>query len=230
MPPVTNATISAGAWVFDAYGTLFDVNAAARRCGESLGERLDAVSALWRSKQLEYSWLTTLRGDYLDFWTLTGLALDHTLTALKLTDPALKERLLEAYFVLDPYPDARHTLETLRAKGLPLAILSNGSPDMLDAAVGRAGFRDLLDAVLSIDAVKIYKPHPKVYALACDRLQLPAEKIAFVSANNWDASGAARFGFRVVWINRRGATPDMLPGTPQRQITTLAELPSVLES
>lgn len=216
------------ACVFDAYGTLFDVSAAITRNRNELGDRADALASLWRSKQLEYSWLRSLRGDYVDFWHVTGQSLDYALGAIGVHDPALRARLMELYFVLDAFPDMRDALAELKTAGLKMAILSNGSPSMLTAAVHRARLEDLLDAVISVDSVRIYKPHPTVYQLAVDRLKLPAERICFLSANYWDASGAALFGFRVIWINRTGALPDPLPGEPDHEIQSLAALPALL--
>jgi 2-haloacid dehalogenase len=218
----------AGAFVFDAYGTLFDVAAAVERCRAALGDTADALSALWRSKQLEYCWLRSLRGDYVDFWHVTGESLDFALARFALDDPALRSRLMELYLVLDPYPEVAPTLAALKQAGLRLAILSNGSPTMLTAAVSSAALTDVLDAVISVDAIGIYKPHPRVYQLAVDRLNLPAARVGFVSSNYWDVSGAALFGFRSIWINRTSALPDPLPGAPLACIDTLAALPALL--
>ena len=216
------------ACVFDAYGTLFDVAAAARRCRDALGEQADALAALWRSKQLEYTWLRSLRGDYVDFWHVTGQSLDYALAALKMADAALRARLMALYFALDAFPEVPETLRALRRTGLKTAILSNGSPSMLIGAARSAGIDDLLDAIVSVDAIGIYKPHPSVYQLVVDRLKLPAERICFLSSNYWDASGAALARFRVVWINRTGGIRDPLPGEPEREIASLAALPGLL--
>jgi 2-haloacid dehalogenase len=218
-----------GACVFDAYGTLFDVTAAAARCRDALGENADALASIWRTKQLEYTWLRSLRGDYVDFWHVTGQGLDYAMAALKLEDDALRTRLMELYLVLDAYPEVRKMLSTIKEAGMRTAILSNGSPSMLVAAVRRAELEDLLDEVISVDSVRIYKPHPSVYQLAVDRLRMPPERICFLSANAWDASGAAHFGFRVIWINRFRAQPEQLPGKPEKEIHSLAELPDFLE-
>ena len=217
-----------GACVFDAYGTLFDVNAAAARCRDALDDKADALASLWRTKQLEYTWLRSLRGDYVDFWHVTGQSLDYAMAALKLKDDALRTRLMELYLVLDAYPEVRETLSALKDAGVKTAILSNGSPSMLVAAVRRAELESLLDEVISVDSVRIYKPHPSVYQLAVDGLRLPSDRICFLSANAWDASGAAHFGFRVIWINRFRAQPEQLPGKPEKEIHSLAELPDLL--
>ena len=216
------------ACVFDAYGTLFDANAAVAGCRDVLGETADALGPLWRSKQLEYAWLRSLRGDYIDFWHITGQSLDYAMTSLGLADDRLRARLMELYYVLDAYAEVPEVLETIKSSGRRTAILSNGSPSMLIAAVRRAGLERLLGEIISVDAVKIYKPHPSVYQLAVDRLRVAPERICFLSANGWDVSGAAHFGFRVVWINRSGAPPERLPGQAEREIRSLRELPVLL--
>jgi 2-haloacid dehalogenase len=216
------------ACVFDAYGTLFDFTAATARCRSALGDKADALSALWRTKQLEYTWQRSLRGDYVDFWHVTGQSLDYALAALGISNDSLRTRLMELYFVLDPFPGVAEVLQRLRDGGLKTALLSNGTPSMLIAAVRRAGFERLLDPILSVDGLRVYKPHPSVYQLAIDQLHLPAERICFLSANGWDASGAAHFGLRVVWINRMRAPRETLPGVPEAEIQSLAELPALL--
>jgi 2-haloacid dehalogenase len=217
-----------GACVFDAYGTLFDVHSAAARCRDDLGEKADAVSQTWRVRQLEYTWLRSLMGRHADFWRVTGDALDYALEAHGIDDAALRDRLMDCYLELDAYPDVKDALERLKGAGLKCAILSNGSPDMLDSAARVAGIADLLDALLSVEDVGIYKPHPTVYQLAVDRLGVAAERIAFQSSNAFDACGAASFGFRVAWVNRFGQQPERLPGTADAELTSLAELPALL--
>ncbi|HEY0832788.1 MAG TPA: haloacid dehalogenase type II [Azospirillum sp.] len=216
------------ACVFDAYGTLLDVTAAARHCRADLGDAADALAALWRAKQLEYTWVRTLMGDYADFWQVTGEALDYALDRHGRADPALRARLMDLYFRLDPFPDAVPALEALRARGMRTAILSNGSPAMLDGAADGAGLRPLLDDVLSVDPLRLYKPHPSVYRLACDRLGLERAEILFVSSNGWDAAGAGAFGFKVAWLNRAGNPPDRLPAPPTATIASLTDLPALL--
>ncbi len=219
---------SISACVFDAYGTLLDVTSAARRCRDDLGPKADPLASLWRSKQLEYSWLRSLMGRHVDFWQVTGEALDYAMETLGVSGADLRTRLMELYLVLSAYPDAKPTLEALKRAGLPAAILSNGSPKMLAAAVASAGIGDLLDHVISVEDCGIYKPHPSVYALATKRLGLPAERICFVSSNAWDAAGAALHGYKVAWVNRSSAKPERLPATPAAQIKALAELPALL--
>ena len=204
-------------FVFDAYGTLFDVHAAIGRHRAAAGPDADRFSELWRTKQLEYAWTLTLAGDYADFWTLTERALDFAFARVPSVDRALRPKLLDAYMKLDAYPDARSTLTGLKAQGARIAILSNGSPDMLGAAVQSAGIAELCDAVLSIDTVRMYKPRPEVYELVTLRFGIKPQDAVFVSSNRWDIMGAARFGFRPAWINRSGM-PDEYKDQPPLQI------------
>jgi 2-haloacid dehalogenase len=190
--------------LFDVYGTLLDVHSAIAREGKELGASADALSRLWRQKQLEYTWVWSLRREYRSFQALTESALDHALAVHGVRSEALRERLLSAYRRLDPYPDAAGTLATLREQGLRLAALSNGDPDMLEAGLQAAGLRDALDAVLSVAALRIYKPDRQVYELGRAWAGAAGQDIAFVSANAWDAGGAAAFGFRTFWIDRAG--------------------------
>ena len=216
------------ACVFDAYGTLFDVAAAARTCDAELGEKSSALSTLWREKQLQYTWLRALQGRHADFWQVTGEALDFALETLQISGSGLRERLLSLYLTLDAFPEVRDTLARLKQAGMRTAILSNGSPRMLKAAVEGAQITHLLDAVLSVEEVGVYKPHPRVYQLAVERLGLEAGAIAFQSSNAWDAWAASAFGMRVVWCNRYDQRPEKLPGGPDREIRSLAELPALL--
>src|SRR5262252_4195844 len=216
------------ACVFDAYGTLFDYASAAAGCREALGERLGPLTALWRDKQLQYTWLRALQGRHADFWQVTGDALDFDLETLGIDKPGLRDRLMNLYLKLDAFPEVFDVLGRLKRAGLKTAILSNGSPAMLDAAVKAAQLDTLLDAVFSVEEVGVYKPHPKVYQLAVDRLGIPAAAIAFLSSNAWDAYAASAFGMRVVWCNRYGQRRERLPGAPDCEITTLADLPALI--
>jgi 2-haloacid dehalogenase len=216
------------ACVFDAYGTLFDFATAARECRDVLGDDVERASALWRDKQLQYTWLRAAQGRHADFWQVTGDALDFTLEALGLARPGLRERLMQLYLALEPFPEVPAVLNTLRAAGMKTAILSNGTPMMLNAIVSAAGLGPQFDAVLSVEAVGAFKPDPRVYQLAVDRLGCAADAIAFQSSNGWDAYAASAFGMRVVWCNRYRAPHERLPGAPDREITTLAELPPLL--
>ena len=214
--------------VFDAYGTLFDYNTAAGRHSAVLGEKAAPLAGLWRLKQLQYTWLRSLMGRYTGFWQVTGEALDFAMGELGIEDEALRANLMEAYLTLDTYPEVQETLATLRAHGLRTAILSNGESSMLDAAVEAAGIADSLDAVLSVEEVGIYKPHPSVYQLVVDGLGVEAANVSFQSSNAWDANGAAAFGFRVAWCNRFGQGQERVPEAPDAEIATLAELPALL--
>ncbi len=216
------------ACVFDAYGTLFDVASAAQRCADALGDRALRLAALWRDKQLQYSWLRAVQGRHADFWQVTGDALDFALEALGLADPSLRERLMQLYLTLDAYPEVPAALQRLRDAGFVTAILSNGSPAMLAAAVDHAGLGALFDHVLSVEEVGIYKPHPRVYQLAVERLAVSAQQIAFISSNGWDAWAASAFSMRTLWCNRQRQTRERLPGAPDQEIRSLAELPALL--
>jgi 2-haloacid dehalogenase len=216
------------ACVFDAYGTLFDFASAARGCRDVLGDDVERLTALWRDKQLQYAWLRSLQGRHADFWQVTGDALDFALETFGLGDPELRRRLMTLYLTLEAFPEVADTLTRLKQAGLRTAILSNGSPRMLEAVVTGAGLGPLFDHVLSVEEVGVYKTHPKVYQLAVDRLGLAAAEIAFQSSNGWDAHAASAFGMRVVWCNRYGQRPERLPGKPDHVVGSLAELPALL--
>jgi 2-haloacid dehalogenase len=216
------------ACVFDAYGTIFDYASAAAGCRDVLGDRIERLTALWREKQLQYSWLRALEDRHADFWQVTGDALDFTMETLGIDDAKLRSRLMELYLKLQPFPEVPAMLARLKAAGLRTAILSNGSPAMLRAVVEGAKIGHLLDAVLSVEEVGVYKTHPKVYQLAVDRLAIPSGAIAFQSSNAWDAHAASAFGMRVVWCNRYGQRAERLPGKPDREIRSLAELPALV--
>jgi 2-haloacid dehalogenase len=192
---------------FDAYGTLFDVHAAIGRHRVAAGPDADRLSEVWRTKQLEYTWTLTLAGRYEDFWTLTERALDFALARFPAVDRALKPKLLDAYRILDAFPDAAAVLHALKARGHRTAILSNGSPAMLATAVDAARMGGDLDAVLSVDAVRMYKPRPEVYRLVTTQFGVAPADVTFVSSNRWDVMGAIAFGFRAAWVNR-GRMPD----------------------
>jgi 2-haloacid dehalogenase len=216
------------ACVFDAYGTLYDFNSAAARCRAQLGGKAGELSALWRQKQLQYSWLRSLMGSYAPFWQVTGEALDFAMETLGLANSDLREQLMNCYRDIDPFPEVPGVLARLKEKGMRLAILSNGSPDMLAAAAKHAKLDRLLEASLSVDAVKIYKPDRRVYQLACDHFSVAPARIAFFSSNGWDAHGAQHFGFQTAWLNRTGLLRENLPGAPMHACQTLANLPALL--
>lgn len=211
-------------YVFDAYGTLFDVHAAIARHRAAAGPDAERFSEIWRTKQLEYTWTLTLAGHYVDFWLLTERALDYALARVPSVDRSLRPELLEAYLKLEAFAGARAALTDLKAGGARLAILSNGSPRMLAAAVDAAGLAGLLDAVLSVDAVRLYKPRPEVYGLVTARFSEPPQDVMFVSSNRWDVMGAASFGFRPLWVNRAGLPNEYTDFAPLREISDLAAL------
>lgn len=212
------------ACVFDAYGTLFDFTSAAARSRDALGDRAQSLTALWRDKQLQYTWLRGLQGIHANFWQVTGDALDFAMETLGMVDAGLRRQLMDLYLTLDPFPEVAETLRALKQAGLRTAILSNGTPQMLDAAIRNARIDHLLDAVISVEEVGVYKPHPKVYQQAVDRLGLGPASISFQSSNAWDAYAASAFGMRVVWCNRYKQRPERLPGGPDAVISSLSEL------
>ena len=216
------------ACVFDAYGTLFDVNSAASQAQDALGEKWRPLADLWRAKQLQYTWLRGLMGRHADFWQVTGDALDFALASFEIDDAALRDRLMGLYLELDAYPEVKETLSRLKAAGLKLAILSNGTPKMLAAAVENAGIAGFLDAVLSVEEAGVFKPHPSVYRLATARLALAPAEICFLSSNGWDAYAAKAFGLRVLWCNRYAQAPERMPERPDGEIASLAALPGLL--
>jgi len=216
--------------VFDAYGTLFDVHAAVGHHRSRLGDKADGVSAMWRTKQLEYTWLRSLMDRYVPFWQITGDALDYAFDAHGVSDSALRDDLLNAYMQLDCYAEVPEVLARLKAGGMGTAILSNGSPEMLASAVTNSKLDDVLDAVLSVDELGIFKPHPSVYQLAVDRLGVEPRQVSFQSSNAWDAAAAATFGFRVAWVNRFGQAVERLPDQPDAELRTLSELPDLVLS
>ena len=216
------------ACVFDAYGTLFDVHSAVGKYRHRLGDIADQVSLLWRTKQLEYTWLRSLMGHHADFWQITGDALDFAFEMHHLNDPDLREDLIEAYLKLDCYPEVPEALSILKTRGFKLAILSNGTPAMLDAAVKNSGIEDLIEKNFSVEEVGIFKPDPRVYQIAVDGLKIKPEEIAFQSSNAWDASGASAFGLKVAWVNRFGQSAERLPGRADVELKNLMELPEFL--
>ena len=219
--------------VFDAYGTLFDVDGAARIAAAEPGadawaDRWPALAADWRAKQLAYTWLRATAGRHADFETVTADALDWALARHGLADPALRDRLLALYRVLPPFPEVPAMLERLKGAGWRLAILSNGTPGMLADAVASAGLGGVFDAVLSVETVGVFKPAPQVYALVARHFGTEAPATTFVSSNGWDAQAAAAFGMRAVWVNRTGAPAERLPGTLAATLPDLSALPAWL--
>jgi 2-haloacid dehalogenase len=215
------------AYVFDAYGTLFDVHAAVRRHAAAIGPEGQLLSEIWRAKQLEYSWVRTLMGSYRDFWQLTEQALDFAFAKVPSADRSLRQTLLDAYWRLDCYPEVPAVLKALKADGARLAILSNGSPAMLAAAVKSAGLDLVLDHVYSVDEIRRFKTDPAVYDMVTTSLRLYPSAVSFQSSNRWDVAGAAKFGFRTVWINRTGQPDEYLDHPPAVILPSLEGLPTL---
>ena len=218
--------------IFDAYGTLFDVGAAARLAAaepgmDALTDIWPALAEDWRRKQLEYSWLRAITGEHCDFWQVTQNGLDWAMQAHGVSGAAIRDRLLQLYRELAAYPEVPEVLTRLKDMGLATAILSNGSMDMLNSAITSAGIGDRLDAVLSVDAVGVFKPAAKVYDLVGERFVCTADEVLFVSSNGWDAASAASYGFNVAWVNRRGDPVDQLPGRPHYVLSDLSEIPDL---
>jgi 2-haloacid dehalogenase len=217
------------ACIFDAYGTLFDVNSATASYLRDLGEKADALNRLWREKQLQYSWLRACQGKHADFWQVTSDALDFALRSLRVGNDELRRRLMQSYLALGAYPEVPGTLAKLKKKGFTLAVLSNGTPKMLQSAVENAKLNSLLDAVFSVEKAGVYKPDPRVYRLAVDGLGIAPNQICFVSSNAWDAYAASAFGMFVIWCNRAGQQEENLPGKPDIVLSSLEEMPARVE-
>ena len=216
-------------YVFDAYGTLFDVNAAVNANLFKLGKNAEQISMVWRQKQLEYSWLRSLMGQYTDFWHITQEALDFALDAYGIQNDSLKIQLLESYRHLDCYPEVPSVLKTLKQKGLTTAVLSNGSPDMLNDAIKSSKLDALIDVVLSVDDIRVYKPDPKVYGLVTEKFSSANKEILFHSANSWDIAGASSYGFQTAWINRFNKPKETLPFKPDIEVQSLMEVLKMIE-
>lgn len=224
--------MSASIYVFDAYGTLFDVNAAAREASLepehfALADHWPTVAANWRRKQLEYTWLRAVADQYCDFWQVTQDGLDWALEAADILTPATRQRLLDLYWELSAYPEVLGVLKALKSNGSRTAILSNGSPAMLEAAVQSSGLTDVLDATLSVEDVSVFKPHRAVYDLVGGHFKCAPTDVVFVSSNGWDAAGAAGYGFHTVWVNRAGDPLDRLYATPDHIHTDLSKIPEI---
>ncbi len=219
--------------VFDAYGTLFDVAAAARQAAAepgfgALADKWPELASLWRLKQLQYTWLRAVADAHCDFWDVTQDGLDWALEAVSLQgDNTLRQRLLDLYWELQAYPEVPEMLKTLKAGGMQTAILSNGSPPMLDGAVQSAGIGDVLDDVLSVESVGVFKPHASVYDLVQNRFGCARNEVLFVSSNGWDAAGASGYGFVTAWVNRAGEPMDRLPWKPAHVLTDLTTIPQL---
>jgi 2-haloacid dehalogenase len=216
--------VQAKAVVFDAYGTLFDVHSAVSRHSVQIGPEAARLSDIWRSKQLEYSWVLSLAERYEPFEVLTERALDYAFARCPTVNPTIRPLLLEAYRALDAYPEVKTTLRALRDRGLRTGILSNGNPGMLNAAVRSAGLADDLDTILSVDAVKVFKASPRTYELVLDAFSLAEDEIVFVSSNRWDVAGAAAFGLTTVWVNRLNMPEEYEELAPRAVVPSLDKL------
>ena len=218
--------------VFDAYGTLFDVNAAARVAANEPNRRVfkevwPSVSSLWRTKQLQYTWLRSMTNSYVDFWSITKDSLEFALEAHKLlNDLSLKERLLALYWELEPYPEVSQMLKELKKNGTKTAILSNGSPEMLNSAVKSSNLYEVINEIISVETVKIFKPDAKVYSQVENVLGCSKSEVLFVSSNGWDIAGASNFGFKTAWVNRSQDPIDRLPHKPNHILEDLKSIPN----
>ena len=213
--------------IFDAYGTLFDVNSAAEKCKDKIGEKWEGFANYWRTTQLEYTWLRSLMKRHKDFWQITEDSLDKSMEAFNI-DPKMKDELLNLYKVLSPFQEVPGTLKTLKEKNFKLAILSNGTPSLLNQLVKSNNLDNLFDDLFSIEEVKIYKPDSKVYDLPIKKYEIKKNEVAFLSANTWDVSGAGNYGYNAIWVNRNNNIFDYLDYKPNNQIKSLTELTSLI--
>ena len=209
--------------IFDAYGTLFDVNSAAEKCKDKIGDKWEPFANFWRTTQLEYTWLRSLMKRHKDFWQITEDSLDKSMMAFNI-NPKMKDELLNLYKVLSPFQEVPKTLKTLKEKNFKLAILSNGTPSLLNELVKSNNLDNLFDDLFSIEEVKIYKPDSKVYDLPIKKYGIKKNEVAFLSANTWDVSGAGNYGYQSIWINRNNNIFDNLDYKPNNQVKSLNEL------
>ena len=215
--------MKAKAIVFDAYGTLFDVNSAAEKCKDKIGIKWEAFANFWRTTQLEYTWLRSLMKRHKNFWEVTEDSLDKSMRVFNV-DKNMKNELLNLYKILSPYPEVRGVLEELKKRNFKLAILSNGTPDLLNELVENNKLNNLFDDLFSIEEVKIYKPDPKVYELPIKKYKIKSNEITFLSANTWDVSGGGNFGYNSIWVNRHNSVFDILDFQPKNEISNLTQL------
>ena len=209
--------------IFDAYGTLFDVNSAAEKCKDKIGDKWEGFANFWRTTQLEYTWLRSLMKRHKDFWQITEDSLDKSMAAYDI-NPKMRDQLLNLYKVLSTFHEVPETLNSLKEKNFKLAILSNGTPSLLNDLVKSNNLNDLFDDLFSIEEVKIYKPHPKVYDLPIEKYKIKKNEVVFLSANTWDVSGAGNYGYQSIWVNRNNNIFDNLDYKPDNQIKNLSEL------
>ena len=213
--------------IFDAYGTLFDVNSAAEKCKNKIGEKWEPFANYWRTTQLEYTWLRSLMGRHQDFWEVTEQSLDKSMKVFQI-DTSMKDELLDLYKVLSTFPEVKETLKKLKEKNYKLSILSNGTPSLLKQLVSSNNLESIFDDVLSIEEVKIYKPHPNVYNIPIKKYQIEKNQFAYLSSNTWDVSAAGNFGFNAVWVNRNKNIFDNLDYIPITEINNLSDLNNLL--
>ena len=216
------------ACVFDAYGTLFDVNAACRELSKEVGDNWEKLASLWRLRQVEYTWLRNSMEEYIDFWQITSDALDYAMETLGIENNELKEELLNLYLKLEAYPEVNDLLKKLKQRGLMTGILSNGSMKMLNSAVDNANIREYLDEILSVEECKIYKPSSKVYDLVKIKMQISKENVLFFSSNAWDMHAASNYGFKTIWVNRFNAKLERLPGKPIYIVNSLEKIDEII--
>jgi 2-haloacid dehalogenase len=214
--------------IFDAYGTLFDVNAACRELSLDVGDKWQDLANLWRLRQVEYTWLRNSMNEYIDFWEITYGALDYAMEVLDIHDKKLKEQLLELYLKLEAYPEVKEILQKLKDKNFRTGILSNGSTQMLDSAVKNANIEDLLDVVISVEECKIYKPSSEVYDLVEKKTDIKKDNVTFFSSNAWDMHAAANYGFKTIWVNRFDGVLERLPGKPSAIVKTLNNIDELI--
>ena len=213
--------------IFDAYGTLFDVNSAAEKCKEKIGDKWESFANYWRTTQLEYTWLRSLMKRHKDFWQVTEDSLDKSLLAFKI-DHGMRSELLNLYKILNTFPEVKEVLKNLKEKKYKISILSNGTPDLLDRLVKSNNLEKMFDDIFSVEEVGIYKPDEKVYKIPIDKYKVTKHEIAFLSANTWDVSGAGNFGFNSIWVNRNKNIFDKLDYIPHNEINNLKEILKIL--
>ena len=213
--------------VFDAYGTLFDVNSAAEKCKDKIGAKWETFANFWRTTQLEYTWLRSLMKRHKNFWDITEDSLDKSMKVFNI-NKNMKNELLSLYKILSPYPEVKGVLEDLKKKNFKLAILSNGTPDLLNELVENNKLNNLFDDLFSVEEVKIYKPDPKVYKLPIEKYKINPDEITFLSANTWDVSGGGNYGYNSIWVNRNNSQFDFLDYQPKNEISNLSHLLDIL--
>ena len=209
--------------IFDAYGTLFDVNSAAKKCKDKIGDKWEGFANYWRTTQLEYTWLRSLMKRHKDFWKVTEDSLDKAMRAFNI-DSSMRNELLDLYKILSPFPEVENTLKKLKQKKYKLAILSNGTPQLLNELVKSSSLENIFDNIFSVEQVKIYKPNSKVYDIPVNEYQIQRSEIVFLSANTWDVSGAGNYGYNAVWVNRNSNIFDNLDYVPKYQVENLSKL------